>query len=85
MQVERTDWQKWARKLQQWKLNEPAAVLLETTGPLAVVLAQIMYFSSPLVEWTMPAGQWENLAKLLENRDERQIFATILRERESGG
>ena len=80
MQVSRSFWSKWARSLQQWQLKEPVAVLLEAAGPLTLFLAQFFYIGQPFISRALPAGQWEALAQMLENREEVNSFTAYLRE-----
>lgn len=76
----RSYWSDWARNLQRWGLKEPAAVLLEAAGPFKVFLAQAVYFSQPFVRGFLPPDQCQDLAQLLEDRDESLSFIAFLRE-----
>lgn len=80
MQVRQKDWQTWAQILQRWNLSEPVAALLDGAGPLTVLLAQFLHFGQPLLGRLLPAGQWDALAKLLEEQEESRSFAAFLRE-----
>ena len=73
-------WQGWADKLQRWGLSDAAASLLEASGPLSVLGAQIIYLSQPLLGAMMPPAHWKALANLLEEPAQSQSFATYLRE-----
>jgi hypothetical protein len=76
-------WQGWAQFLQHWGLRAPASTILETAGPLTVILAQLIYFGQPLLGQVTPGNQWQALAGLLEDRSESRSFAAFLREEES--
>ncbi len=79
---ERNHWADWARILQQLGMKEPAAALIEASGPLNVFLAQIIHFGQPFLRWAFPSGQWETMADTLEDQEERQIFVSYLRDEE---
>jgi hypothetical protein len=78
--AERSFWESWAGTIQRWGLRESAAALLEAAGPLSLIAAQLMYFSQPLVRSSARADQWNALANLLEEPEERRSFAAYLRE-----
>ena len=75
-------WFYWARFLQQWKLKEPVAELLGSSGPLAILLAQGIYFMQPFLGWTSRGGQWQELADILEDKEKRSTFISFLRSQE---
>jgi hypothetical protein len=72
-------WRKWAEKLEGWGLTDLAATLLESTGPISTILAQLVYAGSPLLS-SSESDTWGNLANLFENRSESQAFAHFLKE-----
>lgn len=72
-------WSAWAHFLHRWNLQGAASILLETAGPLTVILAQLVYFGQPFA----PGPQGQALAQMLENRQEGKAFAAFLREEES--
>jgi hypothetical protein len=78
--AERSFWKSWAKNIQRWGLSEAAAALLEAVGPMSLVAAQLLYFSQPLIGPSARSGQWDALANLLEDQDERRSFAAYLRE-----
>ena len=80
MQPERKFWPEWARFLHLWGLDHVAAALLETAGPLTIILAQLVYVSQPLIGSGQPAGRLQALATLLEDQEESRSFANYLRE-----
>lgn len=82
MQADRTYWPAWVRFLHRWGLEEPIAALLESTGPLKLLFAQLVYLGQPL----MAGGntqKWQAFAGLLENEAESRSFAAFIREEEA--
>ncbi len=80
MQPERKFWPEWARFLHLWGLDNVAAAMLETAGPLTIILAQLVYFSQPLIGQGASAGRLQALANLFEDQEESRSFAIYLRE-----
>jgi hypothetical protein len=74
-------WMDWARTLEHWGINTGVASLLEVTGSLCVLLAQLLYLGQPLISGMIPSRSVDAFARMLENPAERQEFVTILRER----
>ncbi len=72
-------WADWAHFLHRWNLQDVASTLLETAGPLTVILAQLVYIGQPFA----PGPQSKALAHMLEDRQEGKDFAAFLREEES--
>ncbi|HMN60026.1 MAG TPA: hypothetical protein PJ988_06665 [Anaerolinea sp.] len=54
--------------------------MLETAGPLTIILAQLVYFSQPLIGQGASAGRLQALANLFEDQEESRSFAIYLRE-----
>lgn len=73
-------WLGWSEHLRQHGLDGLVAWLLEAAGPLTVVGAQLVYFTSPLLRPAMSSSQVSDLAELLENPAESHLFAAFLRE-----
>ena len=80
MMHEHPFWSGWAQFLQRWGLRRPAATILESAGPLAVLLSQTIYFAQPFITTGMQDGEWEALAALLEDKQKSHAFAAFLRE-----
>jgi hypothetical protein len=80
MQPDRTFWPEWARLLQRWGLDGLTAALLESAGPLTILLAQLVYFSQPFLRGVLPGSRLQALALLFEDQEESRSFATFLRE-----
>jgi hypothetical protein len=75
-------WDAWARFLQHWGVEEPAASLIEASGPMTIFLAQAIHFGSPFLQWVFPRQQWRSLAELLEDQQDSRIFVSYLRSKE---
>ncbi len=76
MESPRTYWPEWAGFLRQRGLHGLAAWLLDASGPLAVIGAQLLYIGQPFVQ----TSHVDALARLLEDHNEAQAFAAFLRE-----
>ena len=72
-------WPAWVGFLHRHGLEEAAVWALESLGPLAVIGAQALYFSKPLIETSIQGGKIMPLAQLLEDSSERQAFIDHLR------
>jgi hypothetical protein len=72
--------QVWANRLKHLGVGEVAAALLEATGPLNLVGAQLIYLSQPLLGNLLDSEHLDALATLLEDSDETQAFVSYLRE-----
>jgi len=76
MESPRAYWPKWVDFLRQRGLQDLAIWLLEASGPLALIGAQVLYIGQPFVRST----HLDALANLLEDHDESQAFAAFIRE-----
>ncbi len=74
----RSLWPAWAAVLRRWGVDGAAAVLVESAGPLNVLLAQILYLGQPLV----PGASAAAVARLLDDPQQAAQFAAYLREEE---
>lgn len=74
-------WQIWADKLHQWGVQDLVAVLLEATGPLNLLGAQVVYLGQPLLNSVLPEVHLEALADMLENPKDTQAFTDLLRQK----
>jgi hypothetical protein len=61
-------------------MDDLAATLLEASGPLAVLGAQVVYVVQPTLSGLFPTGHLQALAEVLEDNDQAQAFANYLRE-----
>jgi hypothetical protein len=73
-------WASWAQALKRRGLNEPAAVFLETLGPLSVILAQAVTIGQPFLNGLLPDEQIKSLVKMLEDQQQRTTFVALLEE-----
>lgn len=80
MNTEKQIWQGWIEALRQRKLDAAVALLLEASGPLNVVAAQLVYLGQPLLGTARSYGQLQALAHLLEDADQTHSFVRDLRE-----
>jgi len=81
MQADRTYWSAWVRFLHRWGIGEPFATLLETSGPLKILFAQLVYLGQPLLSGGS-SQKWQAFASLLENESESRSFAAFIRQEE---
>jgi hypothetical protein len=72
-------WKNWAEKLERWGLTDLAAALLESSGPVSTILAQLVYAGSPFLPGSQ-SESWGHLAHLFENPSESRAFAHFLKE-----
>ncbi len=73
-------WSIWSGALHRWGVQEFTASFLESLGPLAVLGAQLVYLSQPLLSPFAPDGHLQALANMLEDTAETQAFIHVLRE-----
>jgi hypothetical protein len=84
MQSDRSFWPEWARFLHHWGVSDIAATLLEATGPVHLVLANLIYAGQPFFRQMMiPGERVHDLASLFEDQSESRSFAAFLREETS--
>ena len=72
--------QSWASRLQQWQVHQLAAAMLEASGPLKLVGAQLVYLGQPLLGGLVANEQLDALAHMLEEPAQTQNFIRYLRE-----
>jgi len=73
-------WSSWVLALRRRGWDAPAAVFLETLGPLAVILAQAIYVGQPFLKGFLPGDQWGAVARMLEDQQQRYDFVAFLEE-----
>jgi len=76
----RAYWSHWAQKLQGLGVSGLAAALLDGTGSLRLLAAQLVHAGTPFIGTSPASEQWQALAALLEDKDEAQQFVSFLRE-----
>ena len=74
MNMPRDYWPRWAEVLRRYQLDEITASLLEAGSPLALLGAQLLYFSHGLIH----NDQLIALAATLEEDREARAFASFL-------
>lgn len=68
-------WSQWAESLRRLKLDGLALWLLEAGAPITALGAQVMYAAQPFVGGKDSTA----IAHMLENDEEMQEFARVLR------
>jgi len=77
---QQTIMQGWANRLQQWHMHQLAAALLEASGPLRLVGAQLVYLGQPVLGGFVASEQLDTLAAMLEEPNQTDTFIRYLRE-----
>ena len=73
-------WETWVKRLQNWGLNDFAALALEAAGPINLIGAQLVYLTQPMLNSLLPNEQLTALAAMLEEPQQTQDFIQGLRE-----
>ncbi len=73
-------WSAWSGFLHKYGLENLTAFILEAGGPLSVFGAQLLHFTGPFLHPLLSDARREDLADLLEDREEALAFAAFLRE-----
>ncbi len=76
MKSSREFWHRWAESLRRYQLQDITASFLEAANPLALLGAQILYFSNGFIG----NDQLNAIATMLEDESETQAFASYLTE-----
>lgn len=71
-----------ARRTVELRLSPVAIVLLESTKPLSFVGSQLMVFFQPIVTALFPFHQYDEIAALLEDRENIEILIRIIEQLE---
>jgi hypothetical protein len=85
MSENQQSWMEWARTLQHWGIKDAMASLLEITGSLGVILAQVVYLIQPMLSGALSSSSLLAFARVLEEPDSRREFITFLRETPTSG
>jgi hypothetical protein len=67
-----------ARLIVRWRLTVPAILTLESMQPLSFVGSQFMHVLSPVATGLVPFAQWDEVARLLEDRRGVEYVITTL-------
>jgi hypothetical protein len=73
-------WKDWADTLHRWGVQDVIATLLEATGPLNFIGAQVVYLGQPIITHILPEDHINAFADLLENPEETKAFTHFLRQ-----
>ena len=73
-----------ARLIVRWRLTVPAILTLESMQPLSFVGSQFMHVLSPVATGIVPFAQWDEIARLLEDRRGVEYVITILEQHSAG-
>lgn len=76
-------WQKWAERIKNWGLEDVVAALMEATGPLTILGAQVIYLAQPVLSTFIQDRNLTALVDLLEDAEQSRIFIGYLREESS--
>jgi len=68
----------WVDVLHRWGLGNVVTSILESTGPLHILGAQVVYMGEPLFTHLVPGEHLEALASVLEDPEKMQAFTTLL-------
>ena len=79
MQSSREFWVRWAESLRRYQLQDVVASVLEGTSPLALLGAQVIYFSGGFIK----NDQLTALATMLEDEKEARTFASFITQSEA--
>lgn len=74
MESSREFWNRWAESLRKYQMQNIVASLLEGASPLALLGAQVIYFSGGFIR----NDQLSALATMLEDENEARAFASYL-------
>ena len=72
-------WQSWVERLQQLGLHTLTATVLEGSGPLNILGAQLVYLGQPVLNGLVPNESVQALAELLEDPGDLARFLQALR------
>ena len=74
-----TDWHIWADQLDRLGISDWVASMLEAAGPMTLLGAQMVYICQPFLNRAVPQLPFDSLLGLLEEPDQAQSFAALLR------
>ena len=73
-------WKDWADTIHRWGVGNLLATLLDATGPLNSIGAQVIYLGQPVLNTILPEDQVNAFANLLEDPEETRAFTSLLRD-----
>ena len=71
----------WQERLKETGLASVVAIAIEAAGPLSVLAAQGLYLVDPILNGFSKRSSLADLAEILEDREQSQHFAAMLRNR----
>lgn len=74
--------EKWIQALYKLRIQNLAASFLEALGPVNLVGAQLVYLSQPILSPFISQEQSQDLARILEDPSETEVFIKALRDYE---
>lgn len=80
MESDQSIWKSWANRLKKWGIADWTAQVMESFGPLAILGAQAIYITKPLVGPFINYQHLEAAAHLFEQPTAFQEFIILLRE-----
>ena len=80
MDENQTHWINWSRVLHRWGISGDVASILEGSGSLSFLAAQMLYLSQPLLSSVVSVHSLQAFARVLEDPSERRAFVSYLRE-----
>jgi len=80
MESDQSIWKSWADRLKVWGIADWTAQLMESFGPLAVLGAQAIYITQPIVGSFVKNQHLAAAAHLFERPGAFQEFIILLRE-----
>lgn len=79
MEFSQSTWQTWMRKIQETGLADLVASIMEAGAPLALLGAQAVYLSQPILTAFWPRINLNPIASLLEEESSYRAFIGGLR------
>lgn len=73
-------WKAWADILHRWGAEEVLATLLDATGPLNFLGAQMIYLGQPILNAVLPEDHVSAFANILDDPEETRAFTSYLRQ-----
>jgi hypothetical protein len=73
-------WQVWAQKLHHWGVSDLTASLLEASGALSILGAQMIYLIQPVTGGLFADNTLGQMAEMLDDSSQKQEFVALLRE-----
>ncbi len=72
--------EEWSRKICAWGLGGIVATLIDSLGPLCLVIAQFLYFSQPIASVFLSDRRMSTLIDLFEDPRQSRLFISFLQD-----